>query len=313
MRTRSIAIACLGEVAILVGLVRLEVAQATGGRKEGTCAAEGLSASALQVKSDLDAHGWNGSAAELPMTPLSPECPEVLKGISAVVLNLKRRPDRWQEVSRSISSHAPWLPIMRLDAVDGRAAPPPLSEVTEQYTADRYAPFKKHSHVENLTLNMSVGERGCCASHIRAWMRAAKSETPLLVFEDDAVAQATFVSSLAKSMQEAPRDTDMIFLTDLDYGTPKPAGQVLMEPEFVWTTSGYVIFPAAARTLLTMLPVDMPVDNFLGWQIRKGKIKGFSMRPSAIRQANPIGIKSDVRHSDDAIFHAAIGQPTQKV
>ena len=35
-------------------------------------------------------------------------------------------------------------------------------------------------------INMSPGERGCCASHLEAWRKCARSGKPLLVLEDDA-------------------------------------------------------------------------------------------------------------------------------
>merc|ERR1719174_1455293 len=124
---------------------------------------------------------------------------------------------------------------------------------------------------------MSPGERGCCGSHIKAWRIAAARKKPLLVLEDDAVAMPTFTSSLATAVAEAPKDTGMIFLSSKDRGYPKKVGEVLMEPSFVWTTVGYLIWPAAARKLLGMMPLDMPVDNWMAYHIQQGTIKAYSM------------------------------------
>jgi len=237
------------------------------------------------------------AAAAKTQAALKAKMPATLKGINAVAVNLAKRPDRWEKVLRSVRKQAPWLPFERLDAVDGKAAPPPLKEVTKKWSTAHLATlfwwYKK------VTVAMSPGERGCCGSHIKAWRMAAKSKKPLLVLEDDAVALPTFVSSLAQAVKEAPKDTGMIFLSSKDRGSPKRAGEVLMEPDFVWTTVGYLIYPAAARTLLKMMPLDMPVDNFLAWHIKQGKVKAFSMRPAAVRQANTWNVGSDVPHSDD--------------
>mmetsp|Transcript_22503 Transcript_22503/g.64740 ORF Transcript_22503/g.64740 Transcript_22503/m.64740 type:complete len:269 (-) Transcript_22503:156-962(-) len=223
--------------------------------------------------------------------------PAPLKGIKAVAINLARRPDRWEKVRRSVGRVAPWLPLARLDAVDGKAAPPPTKEVTKRWSTAHLA--KLFHWYSPVTVAMSPGERGCCGSHLKAWRLAAKSAKPVVVIEDDAVALPSFTTSLAQAVREAPRGTGMIFLSSKDRGTPKKVGEVLMDPYFVWTTVGYLIYPAAARQLLKMLPMDMPVDNFLAWHIMQGKIKAYSVRPAAVRQANTWNVGSDVPHSDD--------------
>lgn len=220
-----------------------------------------------------------------------------LKRISAVAVNLNKRPDRWQKILRTVGKQAPWLEMARLEAVDGKADPPAVSEVTKKWNTGHLAElfwwYKK------VTIPMSPGERGCCGSHIKAWKLAAKRKHPLLVLEDDAVALPSFTPSLEQALLEAPKDVGMIFLSSKDRGTPKKFGKVLMEPSFVWTTVGYLIWPAAARKLLTMLPLDMPVDNFLAWHIKQGAVKAFSLKPAAVRQAQTWNVGSDVPHSDD--------------
>jgi len=223
--------------------------------------------------------------------------PAPLRGISSVVINLDRRADRWAKIQKSVAKQAPWLQVKRLPAIDGANAPPPVLEVTKFWSTARLA--ERFWWYKPVTVRMAPGERGCCASHIAAWKIAAKRRAPLLVLEDDAVALPPFTASLAQAVAEAPIGTGMIFLSSKDRGTRKAAGKVLMEPEFVWTTVGYLIWPAAARTFLRMLPMDMPVDNFLAWHISQGKILAYSMRPAAVRQADTWNVGSDVPHSDD--------------
>lgn len=225
------------------------------------------------------------------------KAPAVLRGIRAVVINLERRPDRWQKSQRSLARAAPWLPVTRLLAVDGKASPPATKDVTKKWSTARLAE-RFHWYVSK-TIPMSPGERGCCGSHIEAWKLAAKQRKPLLVIEDDAVALKAFTSSLAQAVREAPKGTGAIFLSSKDRGYPKKVGKVLMEPSFVWTTVGYLIYPEAAKRLLKMRPLDMPVDNWLAYHIQMGAIKAFSLKPAGLRQAQTWNVGSDVPHSDD--------------
>merc|ERR1712151_1089594 len=51
---------------------------------------------------------------------------------------------------------------------------------------------------------------------------------------------------------------------------------VLAKAEYVWTTVAYVIWPAGAKKLLERAqPMDQPVDNFMGWECREGRLNSF--------------------------------------
>lgn len=228
----------------------------------------------------------------------------LLADMRAVVINLRKREDRWLGLQKSAAKNAPWLRLERLDAVDGRASPPPVSDVVKRWSTKRLAELF-HWYREK-TITMSPGERGCCASHLKAWRMCAAGKTPLIVLEDDAVLLPSFTSAIKQALNEAPADTGAIWLTAKDRGTRKRFGRVLMEPHYVWTTVGYVLWPAAAKKLLKLLPMDMPVDNFMAWHIKEGLVKTFSIAPAAVRQANTWNIGSDVPHSDDvALWNAA--------
>merc|ERR1712226_651463 len=132
-----------------------------------------------------------------------------------------------------------------------------------------------------------------------------KTWKPLIVLEDDAVILPAFTKTLQQAIREAPSDTGALWITSKDRGTRKRAGKVLMEPTYVWTTVGYVIWPEAANAFIKLLPMDMPVDNFMAWHIKEGTVKTFSVMPAAVRQANTWNIGSDVPHSDDvALWNA---------
>merc|ERR1712113_437569 len=63
----------------------------------------------------------------------------LLAGLKCVVINLAEREDRFIGVQKSTTKNAPWLKLERLDAVDGRVAPPPAKDVSKKYSTLRLA------------------------------------------------------------------------------------------------------------------------------------------------------------------------------
>lgn len=233
-----------------------------------------------------------------------PSPSSTLGQMKAVVINLKSREDRWQGLQKSAAKNAPWLKLERIDAVDGRETPPPAADVVKTWSTERLAKLFHWYRSKNIP--MSPGERGCCASHLKAWRICARMQKPLIVLEDDAVVLPSFTKTLQQALREAPKDIGALWITSKDRGTRKRAGKVLMEPSYVWTTVGYVIWPEAAKAFIKLLPMDMPVDNFMAWHIKEGTVKTFSVLPAAVRQANTWNIGSDVPHSDDvAMWNSA--------
>merc|ERR1712176_1464707 len=244
-----------------------------------------------------------GKSSGVAARVVRPSPSSALGQMRAVCINLERREDRWQGVQKSVAKNAPWLKLERLEAVDGAQTPPPAADVVKTWSTERLA--KLFHWYRTKKIPMSPGERGCCASHLKAWRICAKSRKPLIVLEDDAVVLPAFTKALQQALHEAPSDIGALWITSKDRGTRKRAGKVLMEPNYVWTTVGYVIWPEAAKSLINLLPMDMPVDNFMAWHIKEAAVKAYSVSPAAVRQANTWNIGSDVPHSDDvALWNA---------
>lgn len=74
-------------------------------------------------------------------------------------------------------------------------------------------------------------------------------------------------------MEELPRQAGAVWLTSKDRGTRKRLGKVLMQPHYLWTTVGYIIWPSAAKSLIKLLPMDMPVDNFMAWHVKEDEVE----------------------------------------
>lgn len=152
---------------------------------------------------------------------------------------------------------------------------------------------------------MSGGERGCAHSHYRLWRVAAERSLPTLVFEDDVQMcfdrtnhklgksnGKVFSERLAKTLELAPRDFDVIYLgwsgwrggnyrngkKDCTGDAPwnQESKKYLRKAEYVWTTVGYVISQQGARKLLAAArPLNQPVDNFMAWEASQGRLNSF--------------------------------------
>jgi glycosyl transferase family 25 len=156
------------------------------------------------------------------------------------------------------------------------------------------------------TLELTAGERGCAASHIRFWKKAARGTEPIVVVEDDAVPSKDFAQKLKLAMKEVPADADLLYL---GYSKPdkapwrKEVGESIVQADYVWTTVGYVVWPKGARKLLARLPIDSPVDNFMSWATHTNHTVAYAVKNSIINQEAPWNLASDVSHSDEISQH----------
>eukprot|EP00928_Gymnodinium_smaydae_P053564 TRINITY_DN37527_c0_g1_i1.p2 TRINITY_DN37527_c0_g1~~TRINITY_DN37527_c0_g1_i1.p2 ORF type:complete len:398 (-),score=79.36 TRINITY_DN37527_c0_g1_i1:192-1385(-) len=249
--------------------------------------------------------------AQLPPAPGG--C-ELLRELSAIVINLDRRTDRLARCAESIACRSPWLPYRRFRATDGKNEAISALEVTTSWHTGRNVVFQRlrsqrkgwddlDSYREQ-ELELSPGERGCADSHIRAWRHCleecAGGDRPLLVLEDDAVLMPDFTDTLARALQALPEDRHILYLGYSQAADwPREITPELVESLYVWTTVGYILWPAGAKVLLSNLPINQPVDNWMGTLCADGKLRSYCVRPKIIRQAEAWNVGSDVAHSDE--------------
>merc|ERR1712196_328701 len=101
-------------------------------------------------------------------------------------------------------------------------------------------------------------------------------------------------------MSALPTDAHMLYLGYSQAANwRREISQEVVESEYVWTTVGYIIWPVGARLLLAKLPIDQPVDNWLGQLCADGSLKAYCIRPKIIRQSEAWNCGSDIRHSDE--------------
>lgn len=243
-----------------------------------------------------------------------PQAPSVLESLRCVVISLDRRPDRMQGCGQRLTSRCPGLKFEKFSATDGKVNPIPEEEVPMRWHTGRNVVYQKLRAVrkgwddldtyQERHLPLSPGERGCSSSHIRAWRhcleQAGASDKPLLVLEDDAAPTAEFPQVLTRALSALPSDAGVLYLGYSQAAEWKrEVSPDLVESEYVWTTVAYIVWPACARKLLSKLPVNEPVDNWMAGLCADGEFKAYCVRPKIVLQADAWNVNSDVAHSDE--------------
>ena len=76
-----------------------------------------------------------------------------------------------------------------------------------------------------------------------------------------------------------------------------PPVMKLREAEYLWQTSSYIIWPAAAKELLSHLPVDSPTDCYISKLVLEGRITAVVACPALAEQRDPYE-KGDIKHTN---------------
>jgi len=237
---------------------------------------------------------------------------DAAEGLPAtVVVNLARRPDRWKDVQKSLTTlEGGPLRFERLEAVDGSSGVP-VEMVAHRWSTTRNWRYVvrvfeggKECGYTKKELDLTPGERGCAASHIVAWRRCAQASGPLMILEDDAAPLKGFIHSVRKALADLQDESpDILYLGYTQASNwRRKVSSLVREAEYLWTTVAYVLWPSGARKLLAKLPVDQPVDNFMASLMASRQLRGFAVFPCVVEQAKAWNVDNDVSHSDDAAW-----------
>lgn len=253
------------------------------------------------------------SRSRSPRPPVVLKADSPAKGLTALLLGLERRPDRRQRCEDLLAKEVPWLKAEFFRATDGKLDVIPDSEVAKTWNTANNSHYGKYEDVFNkdgsllysaqqfvdpgVDYEFSPGERGCAHSHYRMWQRVVQEDKPMLILEDDIElvferngggmsGGVVFTDRLQLGMAEAIKlEADVLYLGWSGHreGNYKhheePKGEknsVLRKAEYVWTTVAYVLWPQAARKLLEKAqPMNQPVDNFMAWECREGRLASY--------------------------------------
>ena len=242
-----------------------------------------------------------------------------------VYINLASRDDRRKEIKAQLT--AAGMSARRFEACTGANAPDAV--VKREWNSGLNSCFDRSTYA--MQHKMSAGERGCAASHAALWARCAKRDAPILILEDDVelkpkvggVPFASVISQLmtavekaygakepkllylgaeVKAWRETAFTVEITFPTAMLGSKPRKPGKggrlKLREAEYLYQTSSYIIWPAAARQLLAQLPVDAPADCFLSRLTISGMLTAIVVQPNLAWQANPY-CNGDIDHTNE--------------
>jgi len=226
-------------------------------------------------------------------------------GLPTLVINLDSRPDRWNNMVDRLEAlmRSGLLQPRHFRATDAAKENISTDLVRHSWRTHRNAEYVGLFYVRS-RLNLSDSERACAHSHVRAWQEIARQQVdqPTLVLEDDAVLSEDFADRLPQLLWQLQSNAsaDMLYIgySEAESLTEK-VGDGLYRAPYLWTTIGYVLWPSAARKLLTMLPIDQPVDNFIAWQVKNGRLQAFAASPKLVEPEHSWDVLSDVQHSDE--------------
>ena len=151
-----------------------------------------------------------------------------------------------------------------------------------------------------------------------------------LVLEDDMEIKASsssdtreFMEKLSDLCQHLPADTDICYLGYIiPTGCIAKHGRRYIKPKYLWQLHAYLLSPSGAKKLLSHLPVNAPVDNFVATLIHEEKITVTNIRSidmhfvihSVLLQAYALPMKSRLvkqaaggiksRRTDSDIVHS---------
>jgi GR25 family glycosyltransferase involved in LPS biosynthesis len=206
-------------------------------------------------------------------------------------INLNRRKDRWQNVSKLFKKHN--LIVERFPACDGIPKDYKHAESLDEWNRPK-------SHKGKL----NAGEIGCALSH-KAIMKiiSKKKYKSVLVLEDDVDFVQNLTAEFNKMIQYLPEDWDMLYIG----GNNKIGHPAQKELEIVnkyyartrltLTTSSYAVRQTAVKKIRNLLkdePFRMAIDTAYTKVQQMPDINAYVMRPSLAWQ---VASFSDIRNA----------------
>lgn len=196
-----------------------------------------------------------------------------------VYVNLARDADRRARMEAEFAKHG--LNAERFDATLWTALP-------ESEQARLYSPALNRRQFHKPLVN---GEKGCYASHLRAWQGLVDSTHPALVVLEDDVALKPGFARVIEAIEALPPGWEMIKLIGREHEKLRrrqdltPGFELADYKRVPSLTAGYVVSRAgAAKLLASRIPFGRPIDVDLRhwWEHRGGPLRIQGVVPAAI-------------------------------
>lgn len=197
-----------------------------------------------------------------------------LQDLKVYVINLDRRPDRWETVQRSLK-RAGFMNIERVSAIDGKMID---SEQLKKIVHSSVYPSlgKIRNNHEDLG---SVGAVGCYLSHYKVWKMIEVSNEPSIVVEDDLLCHP-LLNEYRLSKDATPlQKYDFVLLGAMLREAHRLPQQASKSTQGIYPYDGlffgthfYYLTPQGARYFSEdALPVKYQVDSYMAFKFSKDK------------------------------------------
>ena len=190
-----------------------------------------------------------------------------------------------------------YLDLEPFDAVDG-------SQLDLESLRPRIAPW----NLEHMVEGRLRGNLGCTLSHLELWRRIGAQSEPILIMEDDArMAAGIDAQMVASALERLPKDADLVWLNDFNYGSRAGFGSRLRRkvgqltgadirprtitfgsmPDVLTTTEAYVVTPAHGRRLVSAIENDIgAVDRHVQLVNSRSRSRVYQAEPPMFGQAD---------------------------
>lgn len=211
--------------------------------------------------------------------------------ITAYVINLKKRSDRWRNISDQSKKHNIKLIKFEAFSPDEKIEYKDIKDKWNYPSFDQLGNFYPY----HITASLSDGEKCCIMSHIYLWKYVINNNMDdMLIFEDDIIIDNDFNRQIKKYKKELPNDYDLFMIDYNNVITPTKLTNNLYKLRYAYNTGAYLISNKGARKALSYLPVDSPIDHFLSRLSNKKLLNIYIPRVSFAKQ---LPISSDIIHT----------------
>jgi collagen beta-1,O-galactosyltransferase len=184
------------------------------------------------------------------------------------VLNLLRRPDRRERITRMLP---PGLPVIFTSEWTGLFDSQQVNHHVLKAAGIELHPWQIESDDEDWCRPLKIGEIGCTLHHLASWHHAWSTgvEPYVVVFEDDAVIPPDFLDHLLAGLcplEESGYEFDMLYLGRYyEPAEDTPAAPGFVRPGLSYGAHGYLLTRSALKAFIDagLEKAIVPIDEFL--------------------------------------------------
>ncbi|EPY21041.1 glycosyltransferase family-like protein [Strigomonas culicis] len=239
------------------------------------------------------------------------------------VLNLDRRPDRWQHTQQELqkaklakkffTDATPAVAVERVSGVDGCTLDPAQLHRDGVLTDRGYERFQLPLEEKLFGMDLTRGAIGCALGHRAVWERIrARGQQCALVLEDDVEFHHRFSRVFADRWRQVPADWELVHLGGLDLlargRPPRPyvAEGVRRAYQGHRELTAYVLNArGAARCLALSTPMTWQIDTHISEQLteEEGAAPAGGVRDKYVADPRHLCPAPVARHTGDRLRH----------